>query len=242
MDNDREIIEYYDELFPISIEQKEFYKRQIETYKKPVKILRIFCGTGSFEHYLAKEGCDVTGLETSQNLLESANRKRRTQLMAVRYFNMNYLEMSHFLGKKFYNVISILDGKIIQIHDKTLLAKFFYDCKQLLSDEGKLIIALPNFAKKINSTEIMIPIREGFRAKLKSKIFVKDEKHMLTADIETSNEKFFSIAKEKKVYLLTANEIQELANKAGFKKCEFYENFNMSEYTENSEELIAVIS
>ena len=125
---------------------------------------------------------------------------------------------------------------------KTLLAKFFYDCKQLLSDEGKLIIALPNFAKKINSKEILIPIREGFRAKLKSKIFVKDENHMLTADIETSNEKFFSIAKEKKVYLLTANEIQELANKAGFRKCKFYEDFNMSEYTENSEELIAVIS
>ena len=134
MEINQNIAEYYDELYPVTEEQKVFYSKKMEMFKKPVRFLRIGCGTGSFEHNLAKDGSDVTGLETSPELLESANRKRRTQLMAVRYFQMQVIEMSRFLGKQFYNIISILDNRLLFSHDKTLMAKFFYDCKQVLSD------------------------------------------------------------------------------------------------------------
>ena len=145
MEINQNIAEYYDELYPVTEEQKVFYQKKMILFKKPVKFLQIGCGSGTFEHNLAREGSDVTGIETSQELLESANRKRRTQLMAVRYFQMSSLEMTRFLGKKFYNIISILNGRIVFTHDKTLMKKFLFDCLQLVSQNGFLILELPNF-------------------------------------------------------------------------------------------------
>ena len=67
------VIEYYDELYPVTDVQKKFYADLMKQYTIPVKFLRIGCGTGYFEHLLAREGHDVTGLETSKEMLESAN-------------------------------------------------------------------------------------------------------------------------------------------------------------------------
>ena len=133
------VIEYYDELYPVTEIQKKFYSSQIDSYTKPVKLLRVGCGTGYLEHLLAREGHDVTGLETSKEMLESANLKRRNQLMSIRFFQMTTLEMTRFLGKGFYNIISCLNDRIIYIHDATLIRKFFFDCKQLLKEDGKLV-------------------------------------------------------------------------------------------------------
>ena len=141
------IIEYYDELYPVTEAQKKFYREQLRNYPDPAKLLRVGCGTGLFEHLLAREGKDVTGIESFQEMLRSANLRRRNQLMSIRFFQMSYLDMARFLGKGFYNLISILDDRIIFIHDKTLLRKFFFDCKQLLAQDGCLIISLYNYRK-----------------------------------------------------------------------------------------------
>ena len=143
------IIEYYDELYPVTEAQKKFYREQLRNYPDPAKLLRVGCGTGLFEHLLAREGKDVTGIESFQEMLRSANLRRRNQLMSIRFFQMSYLDMARFLGKGFYNLISILDDRIIFIHDKTLLRKFFFDCKQLLAQDGCLIISLYNSGKSV---------------------------------------------------------------------------------------------
>ena len=131
------ITEYYDELYPVTDELKKFYANESDSYSSPVKFLRIGCVTGSFEHFLARNGADATGIEYFQSFLDSANRKRRTQLMALRFFNMIPLEISRYLGKGFYNIVSILNGRIILTKDKTLMAKLFYDCRNLLTEGGE---------------------------------------------------------------------------------------------------------
>ena len=97
---------------------------------------------GALAPVLAKEGHDVTGIETSREMLEIANRRRRMPNTAIRFFQMSTIEMTRFLGKGFYNVISCLSDRIIFIHDKTLMRKFFYDCKLLLSEGGHLVLQL----------------------------------------------------------------------------------------------------
>ena len=63
MENLQNIIEYYDELYPVSDSQREFFDSLIKEYPQPAKLLRVGCGTGLFEHQLAREGLDVTGIE-----------------------------------------------------------------------------------------------------------------------------------------------------------------------------------
>ncbi|OJF76451.1 MAG: hypothetical protein BKP49_07070 [Treponema sp. CETP13] len=57
------LIEYYDELYPVSKKQKDFYSNILETTKIPAKILGIGCSIGTLEHHLARLGNDVTGID-----------------------------------------------------------------------------------------------------------------------------------------------------------------------------------
>lgn len=236
------VAEYYEELYPISESQKKFYENLSKSFKNPVKYLDVGCGTGSFEIYLSKLGADVTGLETCQEFLDSANRKRRTMLMSVRFFQMSYLEMARYLGKGFYDVISILDDRLIFIHDKTLLAKFFYDCRQLLSENGKIIIALPNF-DKFKGDKIELPLRESIRVQLFSKITTKpDGKTEMFQKLKNGNDKILPVTENALVQKITKEQIQEIAKKSGFTKANFYSGFDYAPLTEDSDNLIAVLS
>lgn len=235
------VAEYYDELFPVSENQKKFYENESKNFKPPVKYLNVGCGTGSFEIYLSKLEADVTGLETCQEFIESANRKRRTMLMSVRFFQMSYLEMARYLGKGFYDVISVLDGRLIFIHDKTLLAKFFYDCRQLLAENGKIIIALPNF-DKFKGDKIELPLRESIRVQLFSKITTKpDGNFELFQKIKTGNGKILPVTENALIQKITKEQIQELAQKSGFTKFDFYSGFDYKPFSEDSDYLVAVL-
>lgn len=237
------IVEYYDELYPASDELKKFYEEETKEYEAPVKYLSIGCGVGTFEHYLAKGNADVTGLETVSSLLESANRKRRTQLMALRFFQMSSLEMCRFLGKNFYNIITIPNGRIIYTHDPTLMAKLFYDCKQLMASGGKLIIHLPNFEKFKAEPIAKLPVRESIRVRLFSKIKTgADGKKTMYQKLETGNGKHLVVTEDAQIMSLNKNQIEQYAREVGFTKFAFYGDLHHGEFTQKSDDLIVVLS
>ena len=235
------IVEYYDELYPITESQKKFFNTLSTNYQDPVKFLRVGCGAGLFEHLLAREGKDVTGIEHSPELLRSANLRRRNQLMAIRFFQMSILDMTRFLGKGFYNVIYSLDSRVIFIHDKTLMRKFFFDCKQLISENGTLILSLYNFSlfsKGINE----LPVRESLRTKLFSYLSTKtDGQWVLDQEVETGNGKILPVLQKEEIYPLTPDEISLFAKEAGFTQVAFYSDYDSSPFTGKEEKVIAVI-
>ncbi|WP_303920669.1 bifunctional 2-polyprenyl-6-hydroxyphenol methylase/3-demethylubiquinol 3-O-methyltransferase UbiG [Treponema berlinense] len=248
MEINHNIAEYYDELYPVTEEQKVFYQKRMISFKKPVKFLRVGCGSGSFEHNLAREGSDVTGIETSHELIEIANRRHRTQIMSVRYFEMSPLEMSRFLGKGFYNIISILNGRIILNHDSTLMSKFFYDCRQLVSDKGLLIVELANFARFDSSDgfggsdRFEFPIRESIRSCLNTVIEKKAEQFFLEQTLTYSDGKKICVTKDAPVYPLKPSEIEKFALESGFSRVEFFSDFAEHPFSEKSLRVLAVIS
>ncbi|MBP5284362.1 MAG: hypothetical protein J6Y93_06850 [Treponema sp.] len=236
------VAEYYEELFPITADQKNFFEAELKNYQNPVKFLRIYCGTGSLEHTLSKEGHDVTGIEICPELIQSATRKRRSQIMFLRYFQMSTLDIAHFLGKGFYNIISILDNRIAFLKDKILIRKFFFDCKQLITDNGMLVIKLYNY-DKFSQAETELPDKKSIRATLFSKIYSDDEGHKYMEQVlETGNGRLTNVTEDAEIYPLTCSEIRQISNEAGFSKCEFYSDFNMQPVTPDSDEILAVIS
>jgi SAM-dependent methyltransferase len=241
METIQNVLEYYDELFSVSEAQKEFYADLMKQYEKPVKFLRIGCGTGYFEHLLARSGHDVTGIDTSKSYLESANLRRRTQLMAIRFFLMSSTEMIKFLGKNFYNIISCLNNRIIFLHEVELLKKFFIDCKSLLSKNGSLILQLTNFNLYKNKKQFNLPDVESIRAKLYTDFYELDGKPCVTQTVETANKKILPIVKDVQYYPLTSQEIENFAKDAGFSSVKFYSSFVLEPFTGSEEEVVAVL-
>ena len=102
MNNMKNLIEYYDELYPSDESQRKFFMDLLSCYQAPSKFLRIGCGTGNLESFLAKNGIDVTGLDTNKEILESANLRRRFPNMAIRFFQMSPLRFH-----KLYDVLFV---------------------------------------------------------------------------------------------------------------------------------------
>lgn len=242
MEKVQNLVEYYDEIYPVTDDQINFFNEESSCFEKPVKFLRVGCGTGRFEICLAKNGADVTGVEPFKELLDSANRHRRTQLMTVRFFFMSILEISRFLGKGFYNIVSCLDSRIELMDDPILIRKFFFDAKDLLAKNGKLILKLRNFdtiKKPVEQLPDISNIRINFKTQIKT---LNDGSKLLDQEIETGNGHKYPVFKDKKIYPLTKNEIITFAKEVGFKNFQFFSNYRKEEFSPDSKEIIAIIS
>ena len=236
------LVEYYDELYPVSEAQKKFYDKISLDFQQPVRYLRTSCGAGLFEHLLARDSADVTGIEYFPELLRSANLRRRNQLMAIRFFQMSELDMARFLGKGFYNILSNLSNRIIYIHDKTLLRKFFFDSKQLLSENGKLILEFYNY-DKFNQPGMYLPQRESLRAKMTTKLEASnDGLWTVNQTIETGSGRILPVMENEVVFLPKPDEIKLFAKEAGFNNIEYFSDFEMSPFTGKEDTVIARIS
>ncbi len=237
------IIEYYDELYPVLPDETAFFRQTMSEYKPPCKILTIGCGTGSLEHAMVKNGADVTGLDTSKEMLETANRRKKDTGANIRFFQMTTLEMTRFLGKDFYNVIACLNDRIILIRDKTLMRKFFYDCKTLLAKEGRLILQLMNYNLFSSKPMAKLPTLESIRVSLSRQIWT-DDSGKTTAEFELENGagKLIPVIKDTEVYPLQKDEKQQFAVEAGFGDIQFYADFSRVPFTQDSQTLLCVLS
>ena len=236
------VAEYYDELYPVTEEQKKFYSRIQKSYPAPARFLQIGCGTGALEHALAKSGADVTGIEVSKELIEIAALRRRTQLMPIRFFQLSTLDMTRFLGKNFYNVISCLNSRIVFVRDKTLVRKFFFDCKALLTEDGTLVLHLYNFSRALQNGRTELRMRSSIRVKLFSTFTTgKDSAFFMNQRIETGTGKVLTVMENEALYPLTKDEIASFAKEAGFTDFLFYGSYAMEAFTDRSEDIVCTI-
>ena len=236
------LVEYYDELFKVSEAQKKLYTELCENFSSPVRFLRVFCGSGLFESSLSKQGHDVTGIENCDELLHTANLRRRNQLMSIRFFQMEAEDMTKFLGKNFYNVISILNSRWLFLGGREKIWQFFFDCKKLISTDGFLVIQCINFENRKDEKFFQLKCRESMRAKLFSEIMTEqDDSRLFSMNLETGTGKLLPIVKDIPIYPLLPSEIEDFAEDAGFKSAEFFADFDKSEFTGNEEQFIVVL-
>ncbi|NLM00905.1 MAG: class I SAM-dependent methyltransferase [Treponema sp.] len=241
MKNMSYLIEYYDELFEVSSSQKKFYEELSTHFGMPTRFLRIDCGTGYFEHFLAKNGHDATGIDTSKEMLERANLRRRMPNTAVRFFQMSSLDMTRFLGKGFYHVISCLESRIIFVHDKTLRRKFFHDCHTLMHENGVLILQLLNFENFPANPMARLPERESIRSKLFSQLWENsDGTFSLKKDIELSSGKVVPLNTGETVCPVSIAELENCAHEAGFSSVEKFEDYEKKPFTKDSKTCVLI--
>ncbi|MGI5173281.1 class I SAM-dependent methyltransferase [Treponema sp. OMZ 840] len=211
------LVEYYDELYPVSDEQVSFFNRFLEQYSSPVKVLRIDCASGAFEHTLARQGFDVTGTDASREFINTAVRRRRTPNAGVRFFQMAPVEIGRFLAKDFYNCIYILEDSLYFIGDEILLRKFFCDCRSVLAFGGALVLHIPGFPA----------VRESIRIKLVS-VLEKDEHSgstLLTQNLERGAAQLVPVRSKTPVFMPPAETILNFAKEAGFSSFLFYSDW-----------------
>ena len=236
------ILEYYDELYPVSSQQKLFYQEILRSFPIEPKILSIGCGTGAFEHYLSRHNCNVTGIDHIPGLLESATRRHRQPGCSIRFFQMTIMEMANYLGKGFYNIISCINNRLSPIPNAARMEQFFRDCRTLISPQGYFILQVPNYPYYTCQPVADLPTSESIRSKLYTKLITDDNGTRMLRQVETSNGKLVTVINNEQVYPLASQDIEELAHETGFQQIEFYSNFSKAPFIpESSPNIICVM-
>ena len=235
------LVEYYDELFVITDAQKAMYEKLCASFKKPARLLRVYCASGLFETLLAREGCDVTGIENSDEFLKIANLRHRSQLMALRFFQMDIGDMTKFLGKNFYNVVSILESRLLFLGGKAKIKRFFADCSQLLSDAGVLVVEAMNFTGRDKKFLLQLPVRESLRAKLFAEVLTGEGgQKLFSMNLETGNGKLLPVVKAVPICPLLPDDVLAFAQEAGFQNAQVYSGWDKGTFKGDEESFIAL--
>lgn len=243
MQNIDNMVSYYDAFFRPSHDVEDFYESVVGQLPctGPCKVLSIAAGGGTLEFHLARAGCDVTGLEVFNPLLEIAS-QQRPHMLAIRFFKMSTLAMGKYLGNAFYNLIYSNGNRVAFLKTKDNVATFFDECRALLAEKGAVILHYYNYNLLDNQEKITLSKKETMGATLNTTIARDADNHVyFTQEIQTNAGTALPIFSSEEIFPLTSSSVEDFAKNAGFKTLDFYSDFNQSPLSEKSEEVVCIM-
>lgn len=106
--------------------------------RKGMKVLDVGCGTGNFSIKLAKMGCEVIGIDISEEMLKVAKDKAKKEGLNIKFYNMDVYDMK-FEDNCFDGVISVTAFEFLKDPDKAIEEMF-----RVLKPKGYLLIGTIN--------------------------------------------------------------------------------------------------
>ena len=207
----KEFAKYYDKFYKNKnyVKETEFLMNFIN---QDDKIIDIGCGTGIHASLLQQKGFKIDGLDLNKEMLDIA----KTRVNSTLYLQ-NILDLN--INKK-YNVIISMFAVLNHLKDTQELEKALINLKNILTDEGKIIIDLhnpQNSGNKIDSYDNMIRTMEWNYDK-KTKI---EESKII---FEIDGKKYID---NHTFRIFTIDEIKQCCKNVGLSVKKVYENYNI---------------
>lgn len=209
----KKFAKYYDKFY-----QNKNYEKETKFLRKFInkndKILDVGCGTGVHASLLANQGFEIDGLDLNKEMLEIAKTRLKTNL----YFQ-NILDIN--INKK-YNIIISMFAVFNHLKNTDELKKSLINLKNILYDDGKIIIDLHNPQSSGNKTDsynnmtrtMIWNYNKDLKIEESSIIFDLDNKR----HVDSHTFRIFSI-----------KEVKECCQCVGLKVVNVYENYDINE-------------
>lgn len=236
-------IDYYSELFAVEPEQVNFFNDLVANFKSPSKLLSVECGPALLSDELSKTS-DITVTDSFPEFINVVNNKHVVHNNEFHCFNLNPFDIARYLGKNFFNVITSLDYRLIFMKERTMIKKFMFDVKMLLSDGGYFVIDLINFSKfDFAQTKIDLPVKKCERATLYSSLVKNSETatYQLFQHVVTSSGKVIDVAKAEDVCPISHETLKNWAEELKYSSIEFFSDYKKTPYSKNSDRIICVL-
>ncbi|SHE50994.1 class I SAM-dependent methyltransferase [Clostridium fallax] len=227
--------EYYDIIFK---ENKNTLNFLMDDVDDKIKVLDIACGTGTYSIPFAEKGHEIIGIDLNEEMIKKANEKKENLKVSFEIKNMENL-IKDFKENEFDRVFCI-GNSIVHLESKNKIEKALKDIKDLLKNNGELIIQIINYNRilKKGITELPTIKREEERVEFIRNYRYNKEKNKV--DFNTTiiiYDKNLNIKNEYKNSIellpLLKNDLEDMIKRIGFTKYEFFGDFNKSKYIED---------
>ncbi len=235
--------DYYEDFFPIEPHQLDFFTNLSEKFTSPAKLLSVECGPALLSDTLQEKN-DITLTDSFPEFVSIVNTRQINKDNPAHVFNLNPADIARYLGKNFFNVIACLSYRIIFMKDRTLIKKFLFDSKMLLSDGGYLVLDILNFSKyDFSETKIDLPVKKSERASLYSSVIKNSDsvQYKLFQHVVTASGKVIDEVKDELICPISMESIRSYAKEVGYSSVEFYNDYNLTPYTTDSDKIICVL-
>ena len=235
--------DYYEDFFPIEPNQLEFFTAMGNEFTAPAKFLGVECGPALLTEQL-QDKFDITLTDSFAEFVNVVNTRQSTKENPAHVFNLNPADIARYLGKNFFNVVTCLCYRVIFMKDRTLIKKFLFDSKMLLSDGGYLVLDILNFSKyDFSETKIELPPKKAERATLYSSVIKNSDsvQYKLFQHVVTASGKVIDEVKDELVCPISMETIRSFAKEVGYSSVEFYNDYKKTPYTNDSDKIICVL-
>ena len=235
--------DYYEDFFPIEPNQYEFFSAMGDEFTAPPKFLSVECGPAFLSEKL-QEKHYIPLTDSFAEFVQIANTRQANKENPAHVFNLNPADIARYLGKKFFNVIFCLCYRIIFMKDRTLIKKFLFDSKMLLSDGGYLVLDILNFSKyDYSETKIDLPPKKAERATLYSSVIKNSDsvQYKLYQHVVTASGKLIDEVKDELICPISMETIRSYAKEVKYSSCEFFSDYKRTPYSPDSDKIICVL-
>ncbi len=208
----KEFAKYYDKFYKNKNYIKET-KFLMNFINQNDKIIDIGCGTGMHAFLLQQKGFQVDGLDFNKEMLDIAKTRIKSHLYLQNILDLN-------INKK-YDVIISMFAVINHLKDVKELEKALMNLKDILTDDGKIIIDLHNPQKSGNKIDYYDNMTRTMEWNYDKKSKIEDSKIIFEID----GKKYID---NHTFRIFTIDEIKKCCQKVNLVVKKVYENYDVN--------------
>lgn len=235
-----EISRYYDYIFPVGDEQVTFIEESAGTAGS--KVLDVACGSGGYTAVLAEKGYDVTAVDIDNAMVDTARRKLEGLGLKAGVMQSDMKSLAERI-KSSFKCIFCIGNSIVHLGSNEDILKAIKQMQSLLEENGTLILQIINYDRIIKYGVNELPPISNQEAGIE---FVRKYEYDREKEIinfktalkvkESGGNRVF----ENSIELLPvlSDKMMDLLEQAGFRRIQFYGDFNKSPYSDASYMLV----
>lgn len=226
---------YYDSIFPLKEDKKQFFKSYFS--KTNLNILEVGCATGELSIFMGLSGNNVSALDINEDFIELARNKKKFFCTPISFTILKMQDIIHNYQENYFDLI-ICVGNTLPHITKEEQIQFINDARLLLKENGKLILQFFNFSILDNENDYIFPDIKNEELIFK-RIYTKLNKDEIKFDIQLIlSEQDIELKDSNILYPIDLESLIGELDKLGFINKMLYKDFAKNSFEKNNNSVI----
>ena len=236
----------YDQMvsWPTRISVEGAFFKKLTTDYKLKSSLDVACSTGFHVILCRRLGLDAVGLDASPRMIEKARANSVTCGVTVDYILGDVANLSKRFSEGF-DIITCMGDTIPHFKSRKEVQRAFEEMYKCLSPGGLFVLHSRNYDQIVKNSERFMPptgARNGSEETLFFRVldFSPKSLNYNVVRFHRRDSRWESTVQTTEIYPYFRNDLEAMLKTFGFKKMEFYRNFNFGDYDKNGTDLVIV--
>lgn len=231
------IAKYYQYIFPANPEQVRFLSR-ILPYNG-AKILDVGCAIGDLSFALSRFGFPIWAIDFDAEMIEIAQNTKPEDTMFPVFEQLDMRLIDEHYPEAFFDTVVCFGNTLVHLLSDDNISQFLRAAYRVLSTDGTFVIQILNYRHILEKQIKSLPLIDNEHITFERSYEFEDKSGLIDFRTKLTVKSTSQVIQNSvRLNAITQNKLQELLKDCGFKKLEYFGNFEAEPLKENSMPLI----